>query len=44
MTSEVYFMESFHITDDFFESLENEISSTNQQLFNTIYKVIVYCL
>ena len=36
MTSEVYFMESFHITDDFFESLENEISSTNQQLFNTM--------
>ncbi len=29
-------MESFHITDDFFESLENEIPSTNQQLFNTM--------
>lgn len=36
MTSEVYFMESFHITDDFFESLENEISSLNQQLFNSL--------
>lgn len=30
------FMESFQITDNFFEGLENEISSINQQLLNSM--------
>jgi len=29
-------MESFHITDNFFEGIENEISSINQQLLNSL--------